>query len=236
MNKVYEAHKIFNEYFDKNKIYNEVFRSDENRVLFVYPACKLPESVQKATQTIIETKAINGGTLIIISEKKLDKLQLDPIIAEATHKYNKLYLALTEALDGIAVPDDMTQPGRGTSILKKAMSEPDDRGITLQAALAKAGVKMSVAGPGDHMVIFTRNGEEVWRVEPMTLSSKKVLEQTLSALWSISQGKAPNARQMEIDKVKEQAAKAREAEKALSTVAQKYTDGPEEEEQVDATR
>ena len=129
---------------------------------------------------------------------------------------------LEEALQGIAVPDDAVQPQDGIKRLQQAMKEPTRSGATLADALKKAGVETKIVGAGKHVVSFRRKGQEVWRVESISLADKKTLSETLSALWSIAAGKAPNARQMELDAKKDAAQRAREAESELENIASKY--------------
>jgi len=129
---------------------------------------------------------------------------------------------IDEALEGIATPDDAVQPQEGISRLKQALNEPTAAGVTLAQSLKKVGVQINIAKPGGHIVTFLKDGQELWRVESISLADKKTLAETLSSLWSIAAGKAPNARQMELDAKKQAAQDAREAESELENIASKY--------------
>ena len=119
---------------------------------------------------------------------------------------------LLEALEGIAVPDGAVQPQQGVEMLKLALSTKTRSGMTLGDALKKAGVTWKVAEPGSHIVVFAKEGQEKWRVEPITMSDKKIFEQTIDALWSVANGKAPNARELEREAAKQKAQELRDSE------------------------
>jgi len=113
---------------------------------------------------------------------------------------------INEALDGMAIPDGAAQPKIGVKMLEQALAARTKSGMSLKEALKKAGVTWHVAEPGSHVVVFVnKNGDEKWRVEPMTLSDKKVFEDTMEALWSVALGKAPNAKELERDAAKQKA-------------------------------
>ncbi|MCK9557033.1 MAG: hypothetical protein M0R50_03200 [Candidatus Cloacimonetes bacterium] len=114
--------------------------------------------------------------------------------------------SISEALNGIAVPDGAAQPKIGVKMLEQALGAKTKSGMSLKEALKKAGITWHVAEPGSHVVVFiNKNGDEKWRVEPMTLSDKKVFEDTMEALWSVALGKAPNAKELERDAAKQRA-------------------------------
>lgn len=132
--------------------------------------------------------------------------------------------SIDEALDGIAVPDGAAQPKVGVEMLEKALSAKTRSGITLKDALKKAGVTWHVAGPGSHVVVFKgKSGDEKWRVEPMTLSDKKVFEQTMESLWSIALGKSPNAKELEREAAKQRAKELGDHQKEISGLVDQIT-------------
>ena len=123
---------------------------------------------------------------------------------------------LMEALTGIAVPDGAVQPKQGVEMLKLALATKTRAGLTLGEQLKKAGITYKAAEPGSHIVVFTKGGQEVWRVEPITMSDKKIFEQTVDSLWSIANGKAPNARELEREAAKQKAKELGDSEKEVS--------------------
>jgi hypothetical protein len=132
--------------------------------------------------------------------------------------------SIDEALDGIAVPDGAAQPKIGVEMLEKALSAKTRSGITLKDALKKAGVTWHVAGPGSHVVVFKgKSGDEKWRVEPMTLSDKKVFEQTMESLWSVALGKSPNAKELEREAAKQRAKELGDHQKEISGLVDQIT-------------
>ena len=136
----------------------------------------------------------------------------------------RLAKSIDEALDGIAVPDGAAQPGVGVKMLNKALAAKTRSGLTLKDALKKQGVTWHVAEPGSHVVVFKgKNGDEKWRVEPMTLSDTKVFEKTMEALWSVALGKAPNAKELELDAAKQRAKELSDHQKEISGLVDQIT-------------
>jgi len=134
------------------------------------------------------------------------------------------YNNLNEALEGIAVPDGSTQPKIGVEMLEKALNAKTKSGITLKDALKKQGVTWHVAGPGSHVVVFkSKSGDEKWRVEPMTLSDKKVFEQTMESLWSVALGKAPNAKELEREAAKQLSKELSDHQKEIAGLVSQIT-------------
>ena len=132
--------------------------------------------------------------------------------------------SIDEALDGIAVPDGAAQPGVGVKMLNKALAAKTRSGMTLKDALKKQGIVWHVAEPGSHVVVFKgKNGDEKWRVEPMTLSDTKVFEKTMEALWSVALGKAPNAKELELDAAKQRAKELGDHQKEISGLVDQIT-------------
>lgn len=139
---------------------------------------------------------------------------------------------LMEALSGIAVPDGSVQPQEGIKMLETALDTKTRLGVTLKDALKKQGVTWSKMEPGSHVVVFSKDGDEKWRVEPITMSDKKVFEQTVEALWSVANGKAPNARTLERDAAQQKAQELRDNQKEVSDmvdqIVSKYAPEPEQ--------
>lgn len=139
---------------------------------------------------------------------------------------------LMEALSGIAVPDGSVQPQEGIKMLETALNTKTRLGVTLKDALKKQGVTWSKMEPGSHVVVFSKDGDEKWRVEPITMSDKKVFEQTVEALWSVANGKAPNARALERDAAQQKAQELRDNQKEVSDmvdqIVSKYAPEPEQ--------
>ena len=132
--------------------------------------------------------------------------------------------SIDEALNGIAVPDGAAQPGVGVKMLNKALAAKTKSGLTLKDALKKQGITWHVAEPGSHVVVFKgKNGDEKWRVEPMTLSDTKVFEKTMEALWSVALGKAPNAKELELDAAKQRAKELGDHQKEISGLVDQIT-------------
>jgi hypothetical protein len=145
--------------------------------------------------------------------------------------------SIDEALDGIAVPDGSAQPKVGVEMLNQALAAKTKSGITLKDALKKQGITWHVAEPGSHVVVFKgKNGDEKWRVEPMTLSDKKVFEQTMESLWSVALGKSPNAKELEREAAKQRAKELSDHQKEISglvdQITGKYAPPAQEEENV----
>jgi hypothetical protein len=140
---------------------------------------------------------------------------------------------LLEALSGIAVPDGSVQPQEGIKMLETALNTKTRLGVTLKDALKKQEVTWSKMEPGSHVVVFSKNGDEKWRVEPITMSDKKVFEQTVEALWSVANGKAPNARTLERDAAQQKATELRDNQKEVSDmvdqIVSKYVPAPDEQ-------
>jgi hypothetical protein len=132
--------------------------------------------------------------------------------------------SIDEALNGIAVPDGAAQPQVGVKMLNQALAAKTRSGMTLKDALKKQGVTWHVAEPGSHVVVFKgKNGDEKWRVEPMTLSDTKVFEKTMEALWSVALGKAPNAKELELDAAKQRAKELGDHQKEISGLVDQIT-------------
>lgn len=132
--------------------------------------------------------------------------------------------SLNEALKGIAVPDGAAQPKVGVEMLEQALNAKTKSGVTLKDALKKAGVTWHVAEPGSHVIVFKgKSGDEKWRVEPMTLSDKKVFEETMAALWSVALGKSPNAKKLELDAAKQHAKELGDHQKEIAGLVDQIT-------------
>ena len=132
--------------------------------------------------------------------------------------------SIDEALNGIAVPDGAAQPSVGVKMLEKALAAKTRSNLTLKDALKKQGITWHVAEPGSHVVVFKgKNGDEKWRVEPMTLSDTKVFEKTMEALWSVALGKAPNAKELELDAAKQRAKELGDHQKEISGLVDQIT-------------
>jgi len=132
--------------------------------------------------------------------------------------------AIDEALDGIAVPDGAAQPKVGVEMLQQALDAKTKSGITLKNALQKQGITWHVAEPGSHVIVFKgKSGDEKWRVEPMTLSDKKVFEDTMEALWSVALGKSPNAKELEREAAKQRAKELSDHQKEISGLVDQIT-------------
>jgi hypothetical protein len=143
--------------------------------------------------------------------------------------------SINEALNGIAVPDGSAQPKIGVKMLNQALAAKTKSGITLKDALKKQGITWHVAEPGSHIVVFKgKNGDEKWRVEPMTLADKKVFEQTMESLWSVALGKSPNAKELEREAAKQRAKELSDHQKEISglvdQITGKYAPPAQEEE------
>ena len=145
---------------------------------------------------------------------------------------------LDEALNGIAVPDGAAQPKVGVEMLNQALAAKTKSGITLKDALKKQGITWHVAEPGSHIIVFKgKSGDEKWRVEPMTLSDKKVFEATMEALWSVALGKSPNAKELEREAAKQRAKELSDHQKEISglvdQITGKYAPPAEQEQKVE---
>ena len=145
---------------------------------------------------------------------------------------------IKEALGGIAVPDGAAQPKVGVEMLNQALAAKTKSGITLKDALKKQGITWHVAEPGSHIVVFKgKNGDEKWRVEPMTLSDKKVFEQTMESLWSVALGKSPNAKELEREAAKQRAKELSDHQKEITglvdQITGKYAPPAEQEQKVE---
>jgi len=138
---------------------------------------------------------------------------------------------IEEALEGIATPNDI-QPQQGLNSLFSALKRSG-----LAQELKKSGVSWHVAEPGKHAVTFVKGKVPVLQLTSIELGDAKKLGEVLAQLTSIAQGKAPQAAQLELDRVKEMAARANERKKALDNVAQQYAiPDPEEQQKVNLTR
>jgi hypothetical protein len=147
--------------------------------------------------------------------------------------------SIDEALEGIAVPDGSAQPKVGVKMLNQALAAKTKSGITLKDALKKQGITWHVAEPGSHVVVFKgKSGDEKWRVEPMTLSDKKVFEQTMESLWSVALGKSPNAKELEREAAKQRAKELGDHQKEISGLVDQITGkyAPPAQEEENATR
>lgn len=120
---------------------------------------------------------------------------------------------ITEALEGIATPDDV-QPQEGLKSLLSALKSSG-----LDRALKTAGVAWKAAEPGRHMITFTKQKVPILQRTTLDLADPKELSATLAQLTSIAQGKAPQAAEIELNIAKERAAKAGERRKALDDIA-----------------
>ena len=160
-----------------------------------------------------------------------------PKVEQRSLSKANLKKSLSEALEGIAVPDGAAQPKVGVEMLNQALAAQTKSGTTLKDALKKQGITWHVAEPGSHVIVFkSKNGEEKWRVEPMTLSDKKVFEATMEALWSVALGKSPNAKELEREAAKQRAKELSDHQKEITglvdQITGKYAPPAQEEENV----
>lgn len=181
--------------------------------------------------TVEEWDAMNDNILVKYKKIAASKARFEG-------RKSMLNASIDEALNGIAVPDGAAQPKQGVEMLQQALSTKTQSGLTLAAALKKAGVSWHVP-TGEHVVVFkNKNGDEKWRVEPMTLSDKKTFENTMEALWSVALGKAPNAKELEREAAKQRAKELSDHQKEISglvdTIVSKHI--PQEQEVDDAAR
>lgn len=134
---------------------------------------------------------------------------------------------INEALEGIATPDDV-QPQEGLKSLFAAIKQSG-----LGQALKKGGVSWHVAEPGKHAVTFSKGDTPILQLTSIELGDAKKLGEVLSQLTSIAQGKAPQAAQLELDRVKEMASRASDRKSAMDDIAQQFAiPKPEEQQQV----
>lgn len=236
MDNLYSVHRYFNEKCRAIGILPELVVDEDNlkAVLSTESLSEIMPRVKKhaiANGIIVELREVSAGTLVIISDSKIN---VAPIVGEVETKYGKFYRRLNEAIGGIAVPDGNVQPKHGVEMLELALGAKTKAGLTLKDALKKQDIKWNVAEPGSHVVVFTgKNGDEKWRVEPMTLSDKKTFEQTMESLWSIALGKAPNAKELEREAAQQRAQELRDHQKEITglvdTIVGKYTKPDQEE-------
>jgi len=132
---------------------------------------------------------------------------------------------IEEALEGIATPDDI-QPQEGLKSLFSALKQSG-----LAQGLKQNGVMWHVAEPGRHAVTFVKDKIPILQLTSVELGDAKKLGEVLSQLTSIAQGKAPQAAQLELDRVKEMAARANERKGALDDIAQQFAVPKPEEQQ-----
>ena len=132
---------------------------------------------------------------------------------------------IEEALEGIATPDGV-QPQEGLKSLFSALKQSG-----LAQGLKKNGVAWHVAEPGRHAITFVKDKVPILQLTSVELGDAKKLGEVLSQLTSIAQGKAPQAAQLEMDRVKEMAARANERKGALDDIAQQFAVPKPEEQQ-----
>ncbi len=257
MNNLYLAHKALRESVESQGLVLEQLHSEPQfKVWFVASNPEACLRKIRGHKYFCESYAAGGGWAIVLSAKAPERTKIDAILeslgtgnfasglhqaffmptkAEAKPK-TKLPIVdaavgfedqIEEALDGMAVPDGSVQPQDGVKMLQKAMNAPTKAGITLKQALQKAGVTWNVA-EGKHLIVFSRDGQEQWRVEPFSLADSKVFEETLSALWSIANGKAPNARDIDHEAKKLAAQQARDAESEITDLVKSLSPTPEQ--------
>lgn len=132
---------------------------------------------------------------------------------------------IEEALEGIATPDDI-QPQQGLKSLFSALKRSG-----LAQELKRQGVSWHIAEPGKHAIVFLKGKVPILQLTSIELGDAKILGDTLSQLTSIAQGKAPQAAQLELDRVKEMAARANERKGTLDDIAQQFAVPKPEEQQ-----
>ena len=111
---------------------------------------------------------------------------------EKGSKLKTMDQAIEEALEGIATADDV-QPQEGLKSLLAAMKTSG-----LDQALKKAQVTWHVAEPGKHAITFLKGKVPLLQRASLDLADSKELSATLAQLTSISQGKAPQAAEIEL--------------------------------------
>lgn len=132
-------------------------------------------------------------------------------------KRKSLHDKIAEALDGMATPNDH-QYGDIITALKSALTDSG-----LDAELKAAGVETHIAKPGGHKVTFIKNDVAILQVNTLDLAEPKAMGELLASLKSIASGKAPQAFSLEIKRLKDAAAAAREKESQLHDVAAQHT-------------
>lgn len=132
---------------------------------------------------------------------------------------------IEEALEGIATPDDI-QPQEGLKALFAALKQSG-----LGQELKGQNVTWHVAEPGRHAITFLKGDVPILQLTSAELGDAKQLGETLSQLTSIAQGKAPQAAQLELDRVKEMAARASQRKGALDDIAQQFAVPKPEDQQ-----
>lgn len=227
MDNLYSVHRYFNEKCRAINVQTKLVVDEDNlkAILSTKSPSKIMPSVRNhaiANGIIVESRNILAGTLVIISSDH--KLDVAPIVCEIETKFGSFYRKLDEAIGDIAIPDGNVQPKRGVEMLELALNAKTKAGPSLKDALKKQGIKWNVAEPGSHVVVFTnKNGDEKWRVEPMTLSDKKIFEQTMESLWSIALGKAPNAKELAREAAKQRAKELSDHQKEISGLVDQIT-------------
>jgi hypothetical protein len=240
VDKLYTVHRYFNQVCSDAGIQTElvVNENDLKVILSTKPISEIFEGVQRtaiANSIVAKARNANCGSMVLLTSD--NKINTTSTLDMVEGRYGKFYRSLNEALDGIAVPDGAAQPKVGVEMLEQALSAQTRSGTTLKDALKKAGITWHVAEPGSHVIVFKgKSGDEKWRVEPMTLSDKKVFEETMAALWSVALGKSPNAKKLELDAAKQHAKELGDHQKEISglvdQITGKYAPPAQEEENV----
>lgn len=126
---------------------------------------------------------------------------------------------IDEALDGIATPTGV-QPSDGIKAVKKAL---DAMGVW--QAMKKMGVQVNVAGPGKHMITFSRNNVPLLAAETSEIAEEGKLAELIDKLSSILKGQAPEYNAMQRDAAKEQ-------ERQAKAIATKFGLNPDKQQPV----
>lgn len=172
------------------------------------------------------------GTLLILSENRVNEDMINYFIDKAYNEYNDFYKTLDEALSTeveAVAEEDSNKPAKPRLVIdlpKPFKSKVDEAldGIAtptnmqpkdglqslaqslkttgLGDALKKMGVSWHIAKPGMHKITFIKNEVPIYEKEASSLATSKDLQTALSRLQDIASGRAPGSSEEEKERLK----------------------------------